>query len=483
MTKKKAALLIDWESLWIKLRPYRLSVSDLGEKLISLARKMAETENATLDHLSAVSPSNTWGPTGAENALIELGIKPRTARQGKNAADLVIAMHCERLRIDEGFNTFILISGDADFLTIQQELLPEKSLILSGHSADEMPRVLAQGKVLSLPDKLGLKKPETQETLPGLRFLLGVVLAIDERSYLSNYRKSIETIAEFAHMTSEDVRIEWDNAKSARWITEIEQRGGPSIRRPNFDHQLVRESFQVWDEMLNETSRRGFNNSICGADELINVAPIEDVGRADELLDTLIQLGLLTSIEGNLRLANPLYRHGLIWATLRMAAIVENALQSVDRDDGWVEDIHPIRAWRGAYRLGRRRQERSLDRNEMREAQIETFTILRRAKHLGLLSRRQEKRDNGRDTGLSRLAPDGPLRAQYDLAKSTFLKSLDDLGGKDVPTKDLTTALTALGDWTAPRVIAWTHTLAGTGQLRRSNDMITLKSNGKDEGA
>lgn len=212
-----AALLIDWENLKIALLNgnYRFTTADLARALRNSAAALAKSvsQDLKLDHAIAFAPAMALDPQTSQ-ALRSNDVMPFITHGGKQAADLTIAIRAMQLRYDApATEFFIIVSGDADYLPLVEELNKGSSRChIWGADEDHTPRsIRMHPQVGYVVPRLNLRRDDPDKISPEqqLVFLLMCHRILDRGIHLGSVNYACRQLTELGVWDQQRVEQMW----------------------------------------------------------------------------------------------------------------------------------------------------------------------------------------------------------------------------------------------------------------------------------
>lgn len=319
----KAVVLIDWDNLKITMQTKRLwsSTKQVIEQISDAAKKNLEARKIPLLAIEVFAPSGSY--TGDDRRILDdLHVQTMVVGSaGKNAADLALAIRAVRLSYDEGYDTFIVVGGDVDYLPLARDIEHhQQTFQLWAVAPDSVTAAVREYKgTRYLTDLINIKpgRPPTADEVQ--LFLLLCHRIVLDGTFGADGRL-MRLLTGLERMPEQKLQAALNQAKDRGYFLEKENR-----RRLRYENAYVAGLLERSDTVLEYIRDiRGQSASLGQAIELLQRNRLSDDAEAARLCAALNQAGYLSQVGSEYFLEFPLAGFGTARVLARLALIVQN---------------------------------------------------------------------------------------------------------------------------------------------------------------
>lgn len=318
----KAVLLIDWDNLKITMLTKRLwsSTKQVVEQISDAAKKNLDARKIPLLAIEVFAPSGSY--TGEDRRILDdLHVQTMiVGSAGKNAADLALAVRAVRLSYDEGYDTFIVVSGDVDYLPLARDIEHhQQSFQLWAVSPDSVSGAVRDYKgTRYLTDLINIKPGRPPSTDDMQLFLLLCHRLVMDGTFGGDGRL-LRLLGELNRMPEDKLQAALNQAKDRGYFLEKDNR-----RRLRYENTYVGSLFERCDVALEHIREsRGQAATLGHTLEFLQRNGVNDAEGA-RLCSAMGQAGYLSQVGTDYFLEFPLAGFGTARALSRLAVIVQN---------------------------------------------------------------------------------------------------------------------------------------------------------------
>jgi hypothetical protein len=319
----KAVVLIDWDNLIITMRTKRLwsSTRQVIEQISEAAKKSLSARKIPLLAVEVFAPSHSY--TGDDRrTLDDLHVQTMiVGGAGKNAADLALAIRAVRLSYDEGYDTFIVVSGDVDYLPLARDIEHhQQNFQLWAVDRDSVTSAVREYSGTRFLTELIDIKPGPPPSADDMQVFLLLCQRIVLEGTFGNDGRLIRLLTAMDSMPEEKLQAVLNQAKDRGYFLDKDSR-----RRLRYESGHV-ASLQDRCDTLLEYIRdvRGQSVAVGQALELLQRNRVTDDAEAARICAALAQAGYISQLGDEYVLAFPLAGFGTARGLARLALIVQN---------------------------------------------------------------------------------------------------------------------------------------------------------------
>jgi hypothetical protein len=315
-------VLIDWDNLKITMLTKRLwsSTKQVIEQISDAAKKNLEARKTPLLAIEVFAPSGSY--TGEDRRILDdLHVQTMiVGGAGKNAADLALAIRAVRLSYDEGYDTFIVVSGDVDYLPLARDIEHhQQSFQLWAVAPDCVSGAVRDYKgTRYLTDLIDITPGRAPSADDVQLFLLLCHRVVMDGTFGGDGRL-LRLLADLNRMPEEKLQAALNQAKDRGYFLEKDNR-----RRLRYENTYLGSLFERCDvalEYIRES--RGQTATLGHTLELLQRNGVNDA-EAARLCSALSQAGYLSQVGTDYFLEFPLAGFGTARALSRLALVVQN---------------------------------------------------------------------------------------------------------------------------------------------------------------
>jgi hypothetical protein len=318
----KAVVLIDWDNLKITMLTKRLwsSTKQVIEQISDAAKKSLDARRIPLLAIEVFAPSHSY--TGEDRRILDdLHVQQMmVGGAGKNAADLALAIRAVRLAYDQGYDTFIVVSGDVDYLPLARDIEHhQQSFQLWAVAPDCVSAAVRDYKgTRYLTDLIDITPGRAPSADDVQLFLLLCHRVVLDGTFGGDGRL-LRLLAEFNRMPEEKLQAALNQAKDRGYFLEKDNR-----RRLRYENTYVGSLLERCDIALEYIREcRGQSATVGHTLELLQRNGVNDA-EAARVCSALSQAGYLSQVGTDYFLEFPLAGFGTTRALSRLALIVQN---------------------------------------------------------------------------------------------------------------------------------------------------------------
>jgi NYN domain-containing protein len=318
----KAVVLIDWDNLKITMLTKRLwsSTKQIIEQISDAAKKNLEARKIPLLAIEVFAPSSSY--TGEDRRILDdLHVQAIVVGgAGKNAADLALAIRAVRLSYDEGYDTFIVVSGDVDYLPLARDIEHhQQSFQLWAVSPDCVSGAVRDYKGTRYLTDLIKVTPGRAPSADDVQLFLLLCHRVVMDGTFGGDGRLLRLLGELNRMPEAKLQPALNQAKDRGYFLEKDNR-----RRLRYESTQVGSLFERCDIALEYIrDSRGQTATLGHTLEFLQRNGVNDA-EAARLCSALSQAGYLSQVGTDYFLEFPLAGFGTARALSRLALIVQN---------------------------------------------------------------------------------------------------------------------------------------------------------------
>jgi NYN domain len=476
-----AALLVDWENLKIALLNgnYRFTPGELARALRDSAAALAKSvkQDTILDHAIAFAPADAFDRQTTQ-ALRSNDVTPSVTHGGKQAADLSIAIRAMQLRyVPPVTEFFIIVSGDADYLPLVEELNKGGSRChIWGADEEHTPRSI---RVLPLVDyvatRLNMRRDDPEKVSPEQRliFVLMCHRILDRGIHLGSVKYACQQLADLGVWDQLRVEQMW-NLLSDRheidYLPGLGQNGQfGQARRLAYEREAeVLRPVWLADLAVQRAYRRGRSRGELLS--LLGQCGLPENDRA-AFLEAMHVSGYLARSGNDYVAADSGARYGLIGAAMRVA-LAYYAVTCGGRQQSLGLSQLINSHWPRVYKPGR-----DLTEADQGQSSKDAKMSVDRAIAMRMAARTTAVTRDGRTVQAVTILSDHPVTEFLRKKLSLAVAELTDAGAKSTVRYDdfvMRMAALPVNPWGGGEVDAWLSMLAAERVVTLRNREITL---------